>query len=153
MIIFQIFKVCFDECPPSLTETDSFHQKIFSQINTFSPNYFVIKSKGTVLVKMGLSKEQYLALVLSIRERKDVITGTLSPKLTNRMKTTAWEEVFSEMAAIGCGIKTVTYLRDTVWNNVKRAVKGRVLESRKTGAAGSKLSEFDQVVLDIIGKM
>ena len=55
------------------------------------------------------------------------------------------------MKAIGCGFKSTGYLRDTVWNNLKRAVSTRWQESLKSGAAGSDLSKLDNIVMDIVG--
>ena len=100
---------------------------------------------------MGFTPEQFVALAESIRERKEVLFGPLSPWLTNKAKRLAWEEIVQEMTAIGCVIKNYTYLRDTIWNNLRRSVSKRWDERKNTGAEGGEVPEYDDIVMDIIG--
>ena len=45
------------------------------------------KLVGRVVFKMGLKKEQYEALAVSMKEWKTVLFGTLSPQITKKTKT------------------------------------------------------------------
>lgn len=115
------------------------------------PTYELLPFLFQPKTKMGFTPEQFVALAQSVKERKDVLFGPLSPWLTLKNKRQAWEEVVQEMASIGCYVKSYNHLRDVTWTNLRRAVLKRWEESKKTGTEGSELTECDEIVMDIIG--
>ena len=69
-------------------------------------------------------KVQVLTL---IRDKKDVLFGKFSSRLTKKDKDKAWEEVGEEAKALGVigQERDAAYLRDTTWQNWrKRALVG-----------------------------
>lgn len=92
-----------------------------------------------------------------IREKKNVLFGSLSPIITNVDKDEAWREITG--FAIDHGLipsnKESKYIRDIYWQNARKRTMKKIDESKKTGAKGGpnvKLDDLDQIVLDIIGK-
>ena len=118
------------------------HSKILKLV----ANVFVLSEQV-----MGFTSDQFVALAKSINERKVVLFGPLSPSLTMKTKRKAWEDIVQEMGSIGCVIKNYTYLRDTIWNNLRRSVMKRWEDCKRTGAEGCELTEYDEIVMDIIG--
>lgn len=58
-----------------------------------------------------------------IREKKEVLFGKHSPNLTNEMKISAWREVMELAQSLDIIPieKEWTYVRDTTWQNWRRA--------------------------------
>ena len=56
------------------------------------------------------------------------------------------------MIALGGIVPSIKDIRDTAWNNLKRKAVKKYNDGKKTGAAGSKLTELDNIVLDIVGR-
>jgi hypothetical protein len=101
------------------------------------------------------SKRPFVQL---INEKKDILFGSFddSKGITKASKAEAWKEINNNMSAVGINLippsKDWTYLRDTVWRNIKNGAKVKLDKSQKTGNGGDTcLTPFDIMVFDVEG--
>ncbi len=87
-----------------------------------------------------------------VRDRKDVLFKPLSGFITKKLKDSNWEEIRLKLISSGAVIKDVSTLRDVEWYNLKKSSQTKYRNSLKSGAAGSKLTELDECVMDILGR-
>ena len=99
-----------------------------------------------------LTKPQKLIFLNLIKDDKEVLLGKLSPTMDKEAKNRAWQEVYDEMVSHGVTAESFHYLRDVAWPNLKRSSTTKIQQSKATGAAGVKLTPFDLLVEEIIGK-
>ncbi|XP_063219058.1 uncharacterized protein LOC134529167 [Bacillus rossius redtenbacheri] len=98
-----------------------------------------------------------IILLNKIKDSRDILFGAFSDKLTKQNKMSAWQEIRDFAASLGVisENKDWTYVRDVVWQNLKKSTMGKVDNSKKTGASGGidvKLTDVDNIVLDIVGR-
>jgi hypothetical protein len=60
---------------------------------------------------MSLSEEQKLRMVTLIKEKKEILFGKYTPKLTKQVKHKEWEAIYDQLIAIGAPLKDVHHLR------------------------------------------
>jgi hypothetical protein len=99
-----------------------------------------------------ISKELKLTLAELVRENKKVLFSTFGPTVTKRLKDQTWNEIREHLCSLGSVIPDVKTLRDVEWYNLKKAVLKRYNDSLKTGASGSKLTQVDEVVMDVVDR-
>ncbi|XP_067014637.2 uncharacterized protein [Anabrus simplex] len=106
------------------------------------------------------SKQQQIAnklLILNkIRDAKEILFGAFS-SLTKEDKVREWRNIHNIALSVGLipDAKDFTYVRDVLWQNLKKTTVAKLDNAKKTGSAGgkiSKLTDIDNIVIDIIGK-
>ena len=99
--------------------------------------------------------DRKLLLLNEIFIRKEVIFGNFNTVVDGRKKKLdSWAEIKTVMSANGCE-KTVSELRDVMWQNIRKTTMKKIDNSRQTGGEGGqecKLTEVDNLVLLIVGK-
>lgn len=109
-------------------------------------------AKSTITYRMKIS------LLEKIRDKKEILFGAFSAKITAILKRKTWTEIYDYAISINYPFppdSTWKYLRDTVWNNIKKPVIRKLDDIRKTGNGSGEAPEFDELenlVLDIIGR-
>lgn len=105
---------------------------------------------------MPLTVESKNSLLRLISERKADLFGEFSATITKEKRVAAWKEVVttckSDYGFDPCPGKDYTYVRDTLWPNMKRRTIERVDSLKKTGAAGGALNTTQELVLEILDK-
>jgi hypothetical protein len=104
---------------------------------------------------MVLTKSQKLTLVQLILEQKDILLARFSPTVTRRRKTKIWINIRESLLAMGADsedIPDIASLRDKIWPNLRKAAMVKAQDQAKTGATGGRLSEMDDLILNIIGR-
>ncbi|KAH7697984.1 hypothetical protein AAVH_20008 [Aphelenchoides avenae] len=104
-----------------------------------------------------MSKEEKRQLFLSVKEAWPEITASFAEKgVTRNTRAAAWQKVFDECRAAGhswTNGRDGKWLSGTKWPGIVKDVKERADRNRKTGSGGdTKLSDLDEMVLDIIGR-
>ena len=103
-----------------------------------------------------LTKGQKLAFLQMMLEQKPVLMAQFSPIITRKSKKLAWEKIRVGLLSIGLDeeeLANIAVLRDRMWPNLKKTTMAKIQEQSETGGkGGSKLSEIDEAVLDIIGR-
>lgn len=85
-----------------------------------------------------------------VRENKDVLLRKFgSPGVTKKKKEQVWESIRQELLDLGADLPNLKTLRDTEWNNLRRATLKRYVESQKHGTC---LTEIDEIIMDSIGR-
>ncbi|XP_050513065.1 uncharacterized protein LOC126888722 [Diabrotica virgifera virgifera] len=97
-----------------------------------------------------------IMILKEIRDKKAILFGSFSDKLTKKDKIECWKTVHQKSTSLGLvpPNKDWTYSRDVFWQNLKKTTMKKVDNRRKTGSGGgtdSKFTEMDNVVLDILG--
>uniref|UniRef100_A0A6P7FFP7 Regulatory protein zeste n=1 Tax=Diabrotica virgifera virgifera TaxID=50390 RepID=A0A6P7FFP7_DIAVI len=97
-----------------------------------------------------------IMILKEIRDKKVILFGSFSDKLTKKDKIECWKTVHQKSTSLGLvpPNKDWTYSRDVFWQNLKKTTMKKVDNRRKTGSGGgtdSKFTEMDNVVLDILG--
>ncbi|KAL1493886.1 hypothetical protein ABEB36_009570 [Hypothenemus hampei] len=99
--------------------------------------------------------ERKMQFLTKIRENKDILFGAFSEKLRKQDKIEKWKEMAMVAQSI-CLLpadKDWTYVRDTIWQNLKKTAMLKIDNAKKTGTGGmGTLTEVDNMVLSIIGK-
>ncbi|XP_050292780.1 uncharacterized protein LOC126733499 [Anthonomus grandis grandis] len=97
-------------------------------------------------------KMQFLT---KIKENKEILFGAFSDRLKKQDKVEKWKEI-TQVAQSICLVsveKDWTYVRDTVWQNLKKSAMPKIDNAKKTGTCGKDmLTEIDKMILDIVGK-
>ncbi len=73
--------------------------------------------------RFELPFESKLALLRLVSERKEVLFGSFSQTVTAKSKQESWDEIMKKCKLMGIPLpyeKGCAYLRDTVWNNLKK---------------------------------
>lgn len=104
---------------------------------------------------MADRRQSKVKVLQMIRDRKDILFGQFSPKVTKIDKTEAWDTITEEAKSLGVipSNKDSSYIKDTYWQNLRKRTMKKVEPA--TGEAGGKQAKFDEIddlVLDIIGK-
>jgi hypothetical protein len=100
-----------------------------------------------------LTKEQKLVMVTFVFHNKAKMIGSLTPSCTNRDRKEKWEELRSLLISHGLPESvTAEALRTTEWQNVRRGTVEKFRKLNKSGAEGGKLAQFEEVLMDIIGR-
>ncbi len=100
-----------------------------------------------------LTKDQKLAFLTMLLEKKEIALGSFSAKVTKAAKTQAWNDMTTEMKNLGADIKDASELRGTVFQNLKKGLTSKLDYNAKTGAGRAKdLTETDILLQQIIGK-
>lgn len=62
-------------------------------------------------------------ILKEIRERKDILFGSFSSKLTKKDKIECWKAIYEKCASLGLVApdKDWAYCRDVFWQNIKKA--------------------------------
>lgn len=103
-------------------------------------------------------QEKKLLLLKKIEENKEVLFGKFTTKVTNVTRKMAWARIFEFARSIEYSMPndaTYEYVRDTIWNNLKRPVTQKLTQLSATGGSPGAHPEFTDVenaVLDIIGR-
>ncbi|VEN34301.1 unnamed protein product [Callosobruchus maculatus] len=93
--------------------------------------------------------ERKMQFLKKVRENKDILFGAFSEKLRKQDKVNKWKE----MAEVAKTDKDWTYVRDTIWQNLKKTAMLKIDNAKKTGTGGmGTLTEVHNMVLEIIGK-
>ncbi|KAL1516245.1 hypothetical protein ABEB36_000164 [Hypothenemus hampei] len=106
---------------------------------------------------MSARKESKILILRDIRDKKEILMGAFSEKLTKADKNKAWGEVHEKAVALGIvpSNKNFMYTRNTFWQNVRKNTMKKLDARKKTGEKGGKeckLNEIDNLVCDIIGR-
>ena len=99
-----------------------------------------------------IPKSLKLLFAQEVRERKEVLFKPLGGHITKKLKDSNWEEIRLKLISSGAVIKDVPTLRDVEWYNLKKSSQTKYRNSLKSGAAGSKLTEIDECVMDVLGR-
>ena len=99
-----------------------------------------------------IPKSLKLLFAQEVRERKEVLFKPLGGHITKKLKDSNWEEIRLKLISSGAVIKDVPTLRDVEWYNLKKSSQTKYRNSLKSGAAGSKLTELDECVMDVLGR-
>jgi hypothetical protein len=98
-----------------------------------------------------LTPELKFRFVSLVKEHKSILFGRCTPTLRNVDKFTKWILIFDELTAHGAVIKDPTYLRDRLWDNLKRAALEKKKKLEKTGASGGvRYTDYELVTLEIL---
>ena len=98
-----------------------------------------------------LSPELKFRFVSLVKEHKSILFGRCTPTLRNVDKFTKWILIFDELTSHGAVIKDPTYLRDRLWDNLKRAALEKKKKLEKTGASGGvRYTDYELVTLEIL---
>ena len=103
---------------------------------------------------MKLSEDQKLLFLQLVRDKKEVLMGAFSPTLTKIMKQEAWEEIRQALINIGVlekVIPSIEKLHDGLFSDYKRYFKAKYDAMQKTGGEGKKMTQADEIMLEIIG--
>lgn len=67
--------------------------------------------------------ESKLTVLAEIRDKRDVLFGSFSDKLSKADKVEAWKTILRKCQSLGLvgPEKEYQYIRDTYWSNIKRA--------------------------------
>ena len=87
-----------------------------------------------------------------VRENKNVLFKALGGSITKKLKDSVWEEIRVKLISCGAVIKDVPTLRDVEWYNLKKSSQLKYQNSLKSGAAGSKMTELDECIMDVLGR-
>ena len=98
-----------------------------------------------------LSYDQKLLLANFVKEHKAVMIGRLSSTVTNTDRNKCWQEATDLLIANGA-VTDAFKLRHNDWGNLTRSSAEKYKKSKQTGQKGSKLTNLDDVVLDVIGR-
>ncbi|KAB7507651.1 hypothetical protein Anas_03573 [Armadillidium nasatum] len=85
----------------------------------------------------------------------EILFGSFSATLTKGVRSQAWIEIanFARSVNLIPRDKKWTYARDVLWQNIKKATMAKRDITTKTGKEGmGKLTEIDELVLEILGK-
>ncbi|KAI6208047.1 hypothetical protein M3Y96_00073300 [Aphelenchoides besseyi] len=94
-----------------------------------------------------------MAFLDAIFERKDLLFGRFSAKLTTVEKNEHWEQVRSQLVSHGFSkVPTTESLRGVHWQNLQRRAKEKRDKNKRTGNGGVKMTDIDNRVLDILGR-
>lgn len=99
-----------------------------------------------------------LKILELIRDNKYTLFGAFSKNLTKNHKNNAWNKIFFEANAMGLvpAGKDVKYIRDTLWQQLRRRTVEKLDNRNRTGAAGGehmRFDDMDNLVIDIIGNI
>ena len=98
-----------------------------------------------------LNREQKLILASLVRENKNILMAPGGTAVKARLKKAAWEDVLKKLVSTGA-VLSLKELKDTTWNNLRRQAIKHFQDFQKTGSAGGKILELDNIVLDVIGR-
>lgn len=97
-----------------------------------------------------------LILLEMIKENKDTLFGSFNRNITRESKNSTWKIIYDKCRARGINVgKDYVYLRDTIWQNLRRSTVTKVDKRNQTGGEGGRsleLTDIDNAVLDTIGK-
>ena len=74
---------------------------------------------------MKYSPQQKLYIASKINEKKDILFASFSSAVTSEAKAEAWKAIFEDCLSRGVPFpaeKDFTYMRDTLWPNMKNSV-------------------------------
>jgi hypothetical protein len=99
-----------------------------------------------------IPKHLKLLFAQEVRDHKDVLFKALGGPITKKLKDSIWEEIRQKLISSGAVIKDVPTLRDVEWYNLKKSSQTKYRNSLKSGEAGSKLTDLDECVMDVLGR-
>ena len=98
-----------------------------------------------------LTPDLKLRLANFVNENKSILFGRVTPTLRNIDKMRKWKSIYEELIAHGAVIKDPAYLRDRMWDGLKRGVMEKRKKFASTGAAGgNRYTDFEKVTLEIM---
>jgi hypothetical protein len=98
-----------------------------------------------------LTNELKIRFANLVKENKDILFGRVTPTLRNIDKYTKWKAIYDELVSHGAVIKDPAYLRDRMWDNLKRGATEKKKKFNRTGGAGGvRYTEYERVTLEIL---
>jgi Myb/SANT-like DNA-binding domain len=86
-----------------------------------------------------LTQEQKLLLSQLVLAKKNLLLGSFSPTINNKVRTQAWQEVTTELIANGAHPDLSSKkVRHTEWGNLQRSVVEKYRKHLKSGAEGTR---------------
>lgn len=99
-----------------------------------------------------MNKTLKTILAKEVLLNKHLLFGKLTPSITRKRRNELWETIRQKLLDNGAEEMTVQHLRDQVWGNLKRATTAKYQRSCQSGAAGVEFEEYENLVLDAIGR-